>query len=158
MDTEINEFYDLFTPLENTLYLLQDNVTNAIFCECHILADKFVQYGTKDVPLDPEEQPEYRANRELVEDNIAFLQMKSDALQGRNFSNIVTEYTTDFDSEHPLKIIGGQHRFEAISEAFRTSSMNVYQGVKVYFCLDIEQRLDVSLKSNRIFDYLFISS
>lgn len=148
LDTEINEFFDLFTPLESTLYLLQDNVTNAIFCECHILADKFVQYGTKDVPLDPEEQPEYRANRELVEDNIAFLQMKSDALQGRNFSNIVTEYTTDFDSEHPLKVIGGQHRFEAISEAFRTSSMNVYQGIKVYFCLDIEQRLDVQLISN----------
>ena len=38
--------------------------------------------------------------------------MKIDAQKGRNFSNIVTEYTTDFDSEHPLKIIGGQHRFE----------------------------------------------
>lgn len=148
LENIVTEFYDLFTPLESTLYLLQDNVTNAIFCECHIPADKFVQYGTKDVPLDPDEQPEYRANRELVEDNAAFLQMKIDALHGRNFSNIVTEYTTDFDSEHPLKIIGGQHRFEAIFEAFHNSSINVYQGIKVYFCLDIEQRLDVQLISN----------
>ena len=74
--------------------------------------------------------------------------MKIDAQKGRNFSNIVTEYTTDFDSEHPLKIIGGQHRFEAISEAFHNSSINVYQGIKVYFCLNIEQRLDVQLISN----------
>ena len=148
LESIVTEFSELFMPLENTMYLLQDRVTDAIFCECHILADKFVQYGTKDVPLDPDEQPEYRANRELVEDNAAFLQMKADALHGRNFSNIVTEYTTEFDSEHPLKIIGGQHRFEAISEAFHNSSINVYQGIKVYFCLNIEQRLDVQLISN----------
>lgn len=144
----ITEFYNLFLPLESTLYVLQDNVTNALFCECHIPADKFILYGTKDVPLDPDEQPEYRANRELVEDNIAFIQMKTDALHGRSFSNIVTEYNTNFDAEHPLKIIGGQHRFEAISEAYNTANINVYQGVKVYFNLDMEQRLDVQLISN----------
>ena len=148
LESIVTEFSEIFMPLESSIYLLQDSVTDAIFCECHILADKFIQYGTKDVPLDPDEQPEYRANRELVEDNAAFLQMKIDAQKGRNFSNIVTEYTTDFDSEHPLKIIGGQHRFEAISEAFHNSSINVYQGIKVYFCLNIEQRLDVQLISN----------
>lgn len=73
--------------------------------------------GTIDSPLDSENQPEYRANRNVVEDNAAFLQMKEDAKQKRSFSNIVAEYTTLFDEEHPLKIIGGQHRFIAISEA-----------------------------------------
>ena len=148
LENIIAEFYELFTPLESTLYVLQDSVTDAIFCECHILADKFIQYGTKDVPLDPDEQPEYRANRELVADDAAFIQMKIDALHGRNFTNIVTEYTTDFDAKHPLKIVGGQHRFEAIDEAFHNASINVYHGIKVYFCLDIEQRLDVQLISN----------
>ena len=148
LENIITEFYNIFSPLEDTLFILQDNVTNAIFCECHIPANKFIQYGTIDVPLDPNEQSEYRANRELIEDNPAFLRMKTDALHGRNFSNIVTEYTTAFDAEHPLKIIGGQHRFDAISEAFCNASVNVYQGIKVYFCLDIEQRLDVQLISN----------
>ena len=73
--------------------------------------------------------------------------MKEDAISGRTFSNIVTEYTKDFDASHPLKIIGGQHRFEALKAAL-THGTDEYHGVKVYMGLTTEQRLDVQLISN----------
>ena len=108
----------------------------------------FSQYlGTIDSPLDSENQSEYRANRDVVEDSTAFLQMKEDAKQKRSFSNIVAEYITTFDEEHPLKIIGGQHRYIAILEA-KEAGINQLHGLKVYFGLNTEQRLDVQLISN----------
>jgi hypothetical protein len=74
--------------------------------------------------------------------------MKEDAKHGRTFSNLVAEYNLDFDEEKPLKIIGGQHRFIAIKEAFVDDNINHYHNVKVYFGLDNSQRLDVQLISN----------
>lgn len=145
---EINGFSERFNPLEKEqINILQDKMTKAIFWECHIRAEKLTQLGTIDAPLDPDLQPEYRANRDLTEDNVAFTQMKQDAKDHRVFSNIVAEYNITFDKEHPLKIIGGQHRFIAISEAF-AENINELHGVKVYFDLDTEQRLDVQLISN----------
>jgi hypothetical protein len=73
--------------------------------------------------------------------------MRDDAKQGRTFSNIVAEYTKEYDSNHPLKIIGGQHRFGALREALN-DGVNQHHGVKVYLGLTIEQRLDVQLISN----------
>ena len=73
--------------------------------------------------------------------------MIKDAKQKRSFSNIVAEYTKEFDSEHPLKIIGGQHRYEAIRAAL-PDGIDEYHGVKVYLGLDMTQRLDVQLISN----------
>src|ERR1700728_3656690 len=46
------------------------------FCECHVKASKLIPLGTIDVPLDPDEQSEYRANREIVSDAAAFARMK----------------------------------------------------------------------------------
>ena len=65
----------------------------------------------------------------------------------RSFSNIVCEFTRSFDESHPVKIIGGQHRFTAIQDALPTGA-DQHHGVKVYFGLDNEQRLDVQLISN----------
>lgn len=141
------EFSRIFAPKENNLYLFEDARTGAIFCECHISAEKLVGSSTIDVPLDPDEQPEYRANRDVAEDSIAFEVMKTDAKAKRTFSNIVCEYQTSFDEEHPLKIIGGQHRIIAINEAFG-AGINEYHGIKVYFGLDMDQRLDVQVISN----------
>lgn len=76
---EIEEFADKFKPIEDTLYVMLDKCTQAIFCECHINAKILLKLCTVDVPLDPDEQSDYRANRELVEDSSAFLQMKKDA-------------------------------------------------------------------------------
>ena len=114
-------------PLESpNVLLLIDNRTDAKYCECHVKASKLIPLGTTDVPLDPDEQADYRANRELVANAAAYTKMIEDAKHRRSFSNLVAEFTTDFDKEHPMKIIGGQHRFEAIRAALlpvQTSTM-----------------------------------
>jgi hypothetical protein len=144
----IEDFGAECQPLENNhLLVLRDLRTGAIFVECHILASKLIELGTIDVPLDPDEQPDYRANREIVEDHVAFEQMKEDALSRRTFSNIVCECNRAFDSTHPIKIIGGQHRFTAARDALQ-KGVDVHHGLKIYFALDTEQRLDVQLISN----------
>ena len=71
--------------------------------------------------------------------------MQDDAANGRKFSNIVCEFSPDKDA--PLEIIGGQHRFQAISAAVANKG-DVYHGLKVYFNLNKEQRLDVQVISN----------
>jgi hypothetical protein len=144
----IEDFATASEPLEaDDLVVLQDYRTGAVFTECHIRAEKLISLGTVDVPLDPDEQAEYRANRELVEDHVAFEQMKEDARQRRSFSNIVCEFSRAFDANHPIKIVGGQHRFTAISGAL-PAGVNEWHGVKVYFALDNDQRIDVQLISN----------
>jgi len=144
----VKDFVALFSPQETEIIVMTDYLTKAFYIEVHIQANKIVELATIDIPLDPEEQSEYRANREVVEDHVAFIKMKEDARAGRTFSNIVTEYRVDFEEETPLKIIGGQHRFIAIEEAFKDDSVNKYHGVKIYFDLDNNQRLDVQLISN----------
>ncbi len=144
----IEDFAVASEPLEGQeLLILRDYRTGAIFTECHIRATKLISLGTVDVPLDPEDQAEYRANRELVEDHVAFEQMKDDAKQRRSFSNIVCEFSRSFAPSHPIKIVGGQHRFTAISEALATA-IDEWHGLKVFFALDNEQRIDVQLISN----------
>ena len=146
---EFSEFCNEFEPLEPaaSLLLLIDNRTGARYCECHIKASKIVELTTTDVPLDPDE-PEYRANREIVTNAPAFAKMQADALARRSFSNIVGEYTKEVDEAHPLKIIGGQHRIEAIRKAYEDSGVDEHHGMKIYFGLNMDQRLDVQLISN----------
>lgn len=148
----MNDFAAECEPIEtgDKLLRLSDARTGAHYCECHIKGSKLVFYGTTDVPLDPDE-PDYKANREIVEDDEAFQRMKDDAKQKRSFSNIVAEWTKEHDSTHPLKIIGWQHRFVAIREAL-SQQVDVHHGVKVYFALDMQQRLDVQLISNTNID------
>jgi hypothetical protein len=142
-------FEDEFQPHERgALVLLHDNITGAQYCECHIRASKLVALSTIDAPLDPL-QPGYKANRQLLTNEPAFIRMKEDALKKRTFSNIVAEYAPGTD--HPLKIIGGQHRIEAIRHAVE-NGIDELQGVKVYFGLDMKQRLDVQEVSNTNLD------
>jgi hypothetical protein len=144
----LEDFANICCPLEvEHLLLLRDNRTEAWYVECHVLANKLVELATVDVPLDPDEQSDYRANREIVEDHIAFEKMKDDAVGRRTFSNIVSEFNRTFDQSHPIKVIGGQHRFTAIKEALK-SGVDEYHGLKIYFDLDPDQRLDVQLISN----------
>jgi hypothetical protein len=151
VDPIVEAFLQTVQPLQahDVFHVLVDARTKARYCECHVPASKLVPLSTTDVPLDPEEQPEYRANREIVTSHMAFERMQQDANQRRSFSNIVTEFTTEYDADHPLKIIGGQHRYQAIKEAFETG-IDEYHGVKVYFGLDSDQRLDVQLISNTV--------
>lgn len=143
----VNQFANACQPIEDTIYVFVDTKTGAHYCECHIRAKAIVKLSTTDVPLDPDEQAEYRANREVVEDDVAFDQMKADAKDGRTFSNIVAEFDTSYNPEYPLKIIGGQHRHVAIKEA-HAKHVDAYHSLKVYFGLNKDQRLDVQLISN----------
>ncbi|WP_155635117.1 hypothetical protein [Burkholderia cepacia] len=144
----VEDFCSAAEPLERAhLPLLQDRRTGATYIECHIQASKLISLGTVDVPLDPEEQPEYRANRDIVEDHVAFEQMKEDAAQRRTFSNLVCEFSRVYDEDRPVKIVGGQHRFTAIKEALN-AGVDELHGLKVYFGLDNDQRIDVQLISN----------
>lgn len=148
IENQVLVFTELFDPLEKSKeFIIVDKRTRALFWECHIKANKLIDLSTIDVPLDPEYQAEYRANRDIVEDHNAYLLMKQDALGGRIFSNIVGEYSVKYNKSHPFKIIGGQHRFNAIKEAYQIG-IDEYHGIKVYFLLDKKQRLDVQLISN----------
>jgi hypothetical protein len=140
------DFCEQFDPLERSgIFVLKDALTGAAFTECHVRAEPIISLGTTDVPLDPDESPEYRANRDVVTSHAAFERMQEDAIGGRKFSNIVCEFSPQ--KSKPLEVIGGQHRFEAISEAV-ANGMDVYHGLKVYFALNKEQRLDVQVISN----------
>src|SRR5579863_10138393 len=112
VNEEVEKFTHDFPILEkDTLHVLTDLRTNAFFSECHISAKSLVDFATIDVPLDPEDQPDYRANREVQDEHAAYDQMIEDAAKKRMFSNIVCEYNTSFNPDKPIKIIGGQHRF-----------------------------------------------
>lgn len=148
--TELQEavldFCQQFDPLERSgIFVLTDALTGAAFTECHVRAEAIIANGTTDVPLDPDESPEYRANRDVVTSHAAFERMQEDAIGGRKFSNIVCEFSPQ--KAKPLEVIGGQHRFEAISEAM-DNGVDVHHGLKVYFALNKEQRLDVQVISN----------
>lgn len=143
------QLIDELSPHETfeQLVFLTDNRTGAFYCECHLRASTLVANATIDVPLDPDEQAEYRANREIVVDAGAFKRMQSDAENLRSFSHIVAEFNKDFEPELPVKIVGGQHRFTAIKDAY-DKGVNELHGLKLYFGLTKEQRLDVQLISN----------
>lgn len=148
VEAMIEDFVNVCKPVESLpILVMRDSATDAIFVEVHLLADALVLAATVDVPLDPDDSGDYRANREVVEDHLAFAKMKEDARNSRTFSNLVCEFTRAFDEQHPIKVIGGQHRFSAIQEALE-QGVNKHHGVKLYFALDNEQRLDVQLISN----------
>jgi hypothetical protein len=148
----VHKFVELFAPVEaetGEILVFTDNRTKAHYCECHVKASRFIAHTTTDVSLDPDEQGEYRANRDLVENHAAFERMKDDALKLRSFSNIVAEFNPDQNEEKPLGVIGGQHRTEAIREALEGEADEFHE-VKVYFGLDQDQRLDVQVISNTV--------
>ena len=147
----VREFVELFAPVEaesGELLVFTDNRTNAHYCECHVKASNFIAHSTTDVSLDPDEQGEYRANRDLVENHAAFERMKDDAQRKRSFSNIVAEFNPEQNPDKPLGVIGGQHRTEAIRGGL--AQADEYHEVKVYFGLDPDQRLDVQVVSNTV--------
>ena len=151
VDELIKEFVNRCSPFEKILHVFVDHKTGAYYLECHLTAMDLVRLCTTDVPLDPDEQAEYRANREIVEDSVAFEQMKIDAKDRRSFSNIVAEFDLSHNPKFPIKIIGGQHRYTAIKEAHK-DKVNEDHGLKIYFDLSKEQRLDLQLVSNTNID------
>ena len=137
------------TEKKETIPLLvcEDKRSGAFYCECHLSAKDFVELSDPDATIDPELQEDYRANRELEPENYYFLQMIEDAKGGRQFSDIVIEYNTEYNQDKPLKILGGQHRYEAIKRALKENA-GVIHGIKVHFNLSKDQRAEIMRISN----------
>ncbi len=132
------------------LLIFLDKKSGAFYTECHILSSDFIRFSDPDIVIDlkdQELQEEERANREIEEENFYFIQMKNDAQMGRSFSDMITEYDTSYKEEKPLKILGGQHRDEAIKMAVK-NKVNVYHGIKVYFNLTKDQKVEIMRIAN----------
>lgn len=96
--------------------------------------------------LDASKPESLRANRELLTHNPTYLSMVADAKKGREFNDIIVEYDTNYETDRPLKVWGGQHRISAITQAVNKS--NRYHGFRIYFNLSVSQRSDLALVSN----------
>ena len=149
---EVQSFSTKIPLLETTnnlpLVLLLDGKSKAFYCECHIRAVDLLNKVDIDAVIDPDLQEEFRANRELEPTNFYFLQMVDDAKKHRTFSDIVIEYNSEYRENIPLKVLGGQHRMEAIRRARIESDINEVHGIRVYFNLNKDQRAEIMRVSN----------
>lgn len=145
------EFLEQFQPLEQTrrlpLLLFFDAKSGAFYLICHLAARSLVEKTDLNAVLDPDESVDYKLNRELYTDTYAYQLMKSDAEQGRSFEDIVIEYDTSYRKGKPLKVFGGQHRVNAIKEAFERE-IAVFHGVRVYFDLSRDQKVEIARVNN----------
>jgi len=155
-EEEIEEIIDQFRSSVPTLeesnnlpfIILQDGKSQAYYIECHMAASDAIPLVDFDAVLDPEEQEQFRLQRELQPTNIAFLKMCSDALENRQFSDLIAEYDLSYRPETPLKLLGGQHRAEAIKRALESNEVSRCHGFRVYFGLTIDQRNEIAQIAN----------
>lgn len=146
-----NEFWEEVKTIECEKeldpILFQDNKSGAFYIECHSLASVVESLLDTDAVLDPEEQEEFRANRDIQERHKAFLKMIADAQSGRQFSDIIIEFNKQYKADKPLKVLGGQHRVFALRESL-ANGVDRPHGFKVYFDLTMEQRNEITQISN----------
>lgn len=146
-----DDFWDNVPTLEQKLkvspILLKDPRNNAFYLECHIQASDVCLMLDENAVLDPEEQEDYRANRSLQPQHRAFIQMVEDAEKGRQFSDIVAEFSREYRSDMPIKVLGGQHRILAIKQAL-SKGISSNHGFRIYFSLSREQRNEIAQISN----------
>jgi hypothetical protein len=149
--TKITQFFKGFEPFESKmgsrLVLLQDGKNKAFYLVCHLDGKTIVSKADLDAVLDPMESEEYKLNRGLYLDTYAYRKMEKDAILGRNFEDLVIEYDTEYRPLTPLKVFGGQHRVRAIAEALK-KEVSEYHGIRVYFGLSAEQKLDIAIANN----------
>lgn len=137
-----------FENLNNiSLVLMHDKKSAANYIICHIRAKKLAVLADLDAVLSPDDDEEYKLNRNIYLNESAYQSMKSDALLGRSFEDIVVEFDNSYHSNKPLKVFGGQHRITALSNALG-DGVNELHGVRVYFNLSIEQRLEIAIVNN----------
>jgi len=145
---QINKFVSEIRIVERALgkplLVLHDKKSDAFYVECHIFAKELLSKMDTDAVIDPDYQEEFRANRQLQPNNIFFKKMLTDASEGRQFSDIVIEYADYPPSNKPLKVLGGQHRGKAIEE----SGQNRVHGIRVYFDLTKDKRVELYIASN----------
>jgi len=137
-----------FERSNNIPYVLsQDGKSRAYYFLCHMPAKEALDLVDYDAVIDPEEQEEYRANREILVGHRSYSNMIVDAQNGREFVDIVVEYNTAYRDDKPLKMLGGQHRARAIEAALGTEPHR-YHVFRVYLALTKEQRSEISIICN----------
>jgi len=148
----IKEFNSEIETLESRkklpFIIMQDGKSKAYYVECHIDAKTANPLVDINAALDPEEQEEFRLQRELRPKHSAFIKMCSDALDKRHFSDIIAEYDKSYRSDKPLKILVGQHRFVAMERAYDQKRVSRSHGFKIYFNLKTEQRYEIAQIAN----------
>ena len=148
---EIDEFRQNIPTFEKRqgqpFLIISDKKSGTFYTECHISGKDFINSSDAKSTIDPELEEVSKANRELETNNYYYEQMVNDAKEGRSFSDIIIEYNTNYNETKPLKILGGQHRNQAIIEAIK-DNVNVTHGIKVYFNLNKEQREDIMRIAN----------
>lgn len=148
----ITDFFSDFTPLEilnnAKAILFQDEKSGAYYIPCHLKATDFFGLADFNATIDESEDDEiYKLNRDITENETAFLAMVTDAQAGRTFEDIVVEYDKTYNPDLPLKIYGGQHRIKAI-QAAKTLKPNTFHGFRVYFGLSKEQKVEIATINN----------
>jgi len=148
---KIEEFLKVFQTFEEKngvkLLIMFDKRSEAYYINCHLDSKVLVSKTDLDTVLDPTESEDYKLNRGIYIDTYAYRLMKDDALKGRSFEDLVMEYDTSYRSDMPLKVFGGQHRIMAIKEATKKNVLVVH-GVRVYFGLSIEQKVNIAMANN----------
>ncbi len=148
---KLQEFLKTFQTFEGKnrakLLLLLDKRSKAFYLSCHLDSKILALRTDLEAVLHPAESEDYKLNREIYTDSYAYRLMESDALKERSFEDLVVEYDTSYRPDKPLKVFGGQHRIMAIMEAIK-KNVSVIHGVRVYFDLSIEQRVDIAKANN----------
>jgi hypothetical protein len=134
----VSAFLERAVPLETKhdmpIIIFQDGASDAYYIKCSLMASDAAQLCDLDAKLDVSKPESYRANRELFLKHFTYQRMESDATKGREFNDIIVEYSTEYNPESPLKVWGGQHRIRAISNTHTKS--NRYHGFRIYFNLN----------------------
>ncbi len=126
--------------------IFQDGASGAYYIKSSLLASDAANLCDLDAKLDVASAESYRTNRQLFLKHMTYQRMVADAIQGREFNDIIVEYTVEYASDTPLKVWGGQHRIKAISGAYTKSDR--YHGFRIYFNLNKDQRTEIALVSN----------
>ena len=146
----VREFLRLVKTLEESIdapiVVFQDGKSKAYYIKCNILATDASRLCDIKARQDVSSDETYKANRDLWLTHKTYKKMAEDARDGREFNDIIVEYTTAYTSTRPLKVWGGQHRIQAISDSSSVTSR--FHGFRVYFGLSKEQRTELAIISN----------
>ncbi|MGD0794996.1 MAG: hypothetical protein ABR958_05340 [Dehalococcoidales bacterium] len=130
------------------IVIFQDGVKKSYYIRCAVTGETMSGKVSLDARLNPQTGETFRDNREILMTHNTFLRMKSDALNQREFNDIIAEYIKSYTPEKPLKIWGGQHRSRATIDAYKEKKVSRYHGFRVYVGLSKEQRTELALISN----------
>lgn len=127
----LNEVDTLEVVRKSPIIIYQDGKSKGYYVKCGILAEVASPLLDMNAKLDPVDSESFRANRDLLITHNTYRRMVSNAKEGREFNDIIVEYTKEYSSEKPLKIWGGQHRAKAIQKAYEEAGISRYHGFKI---------------------------